>query len=203
MAVCVCVCCPYTVNALRDVGRAKHQEQLRLGAVAHYPATGKMAGSLPPPEVLEAVLRSVTSATCVVAACVSRDFAAAAEIVCKERCAAQRLRPPRRPRGRGAAAAATTYPFRTLLARANCRSCGGRGVFGVRAGIAHRPSGLLAGAGPPPLLFLLCRRCTLREDCQRRLQALDAHVDLVGVTGERLIGHAGSGAARRPAARGG
>lgn len=100
-----------------------------------------------------------------------KQFANACEIVFEGHCRAKRWMPPRRPRGK--AAEVKRFPWRSLFRQHACQACGNPGEFPVR----FEFSGALA--------FLVCRRCALSR--RERLAAEDLYVDLIGLTGKRLL----------------
>lgn len=60
-----------------------------------------------------------------------------------------------------------------------CRACGNVGDFPCRRGL-----GVMRGNS---CLFLLCKRCTQLPDVQRHLTADSLHVDLFGLSGQKLL----------------
>lgn len=68
-----------------------------------------------------------------------------------------------------------------------CRACGGIGVFPCRHGL-----GVMRGNS---CLFLICKRCSQLASVQRRLVQDGLHVDLFGLSGQKLLPAKKQGAA--------
>ncbi|KAK9840714.1 hypothetical protein WJX84_005369 [Apatococcus fuscideae] len=91
-----------------------------------------------------------------------------------QECTARHWQPARRPRG--SQAVLRIFPWRSLWRQHACRACGHVGEFPVRT--THQGHGMA---------YLLCRRCTGKDWVQKRLANSTLYVDLVGLTGKRLL----------------
>lgn len=146
-------------------------------------------------------------------AAVSPTFAAAAEPVLRARCRASGWTPARKPRGAEAlaAAAGSHASWRALYRRRVCGACSGEpGEFQ-----AFEKIGGGSGDVVTKLRHLLCKSCVRSPEVSRRLAALELRLDLVGLSGKRLLsvseersafggggGGRGSGRRRRGGGRG-
>jgi len=106
---------------------------------------------------------------------VSKACAEAVECLCQARARQAKLRLAQRPRGVHGAVA---YPYLRLLRSRACVACANTGEFHLRASSGSR---LNASHG------LLCVRCSKKKHVQEHLVRQGAYVDLVGITGKRLI----------------
>jgi hypothetical protein len=119
---------------------------------------------------------------------VSSELSRAAEPVLRERCRARGWQPARRPRGAEAlaAAAGSHASWRALYRRRICGACSGRpGEFQA---FERRGGG--SGDGATKLRYLLCRKCCRLPEVAERLAALELRLDLVGLSGKRLLSEA-------------
>lgn len=122
-------------------------------------------------------------------AAVARPFAAAADPVLRERCRARGWALARKPRGAEALAAAASShaSWRALYRRRICGACSGEpGEFQ-----AFEKRGGGSGDAATKLRYLLCKKCVRSQpEVARRLAALELRLDLVGLSGRRLLSEA-------------
>ena len=155
--------------------------------------------SSPPPfplrdlhiDMLTECARQLDPASLLSFAAVCSAFSRAAEVVFRERCLDRRWSLPRRPRGAEALAAAAGphASWRALYRRRICGACSGHpGEF--QAFERRGGGGGTGGGEASKLRYLLCAKCVRRPGVSGRLAALNLRLDLVGLSGRRLLSEA-------------
>ncbi|KAK9855485.1 hypothetical protein WJX84_006246 [Apatococcus fuscideae] len=125
-------------------------------------------------DMLAVILAQLPTAELLNVSQVSSRFASACEVAFEQECCKRHWQPARKPRG--SQAVHRIYPWRALWRQHACRACGCIGEFPVRT--THQGHGMA---------YLLCRRCTSQDWVQKRLSNSTLYVDLVGLTGKRLL----------------
>lgn len=144
-------------------------------------------------DMLTECARQLDPASLLSFAAVSSNFSRAAEVVFRERCRSRGWQLPRLPRGADALAAAAGphASWRALYRRRICGACNGQpGEFQAFEGRGGGGCGFGDGAAVTRLRYLLCARCVRLPEVSRKLALLGLRVDLVGLSGRRLLSEA-------------